>query len=160
MYMRIIENHNPKWTEHHLKHVEKYQKAYGLEISQIDIVKEIQNIDMGHPTKRCSGNMRCFEIYDEHMYIGDITLNKITKDIYEMDIAIFDEYSGQGNAKRAINEFTKVFFLQNTGLSLEAIVRNENPAKEKVQSLLIETGFTFIKELETGKLFSLERKHD
>ncbi|WP_157042283.1 hypothetical protein, partial [Neobacillus jeddahensis] len=49
-----------------------------------------------------------------------------------MDIAIFDDYSGQGNAKRAINEFTKIFFLQNIGLSLEAIVRKENPVKEKV----------------------------
>ncbi len=24
--MRIIENHNLKWTEHYLKHVDKYQK--------------------------------------------------------------------------------------------------------------------------------------
>lgn len=154
--MRVNENHNPKWTERHLKHVDKYQKAYGLEISKRDISKELQNIGMGRPTSRCSDNMRCFELYVEHMHIGDITLHMITKDIFEMDIAIFDDYSGQGNAKRAINEFTKIFFLQDIGLSLEAIVRNENPAKEKVQSLLIETGFTFDKEIETGKLFSIK----
>lgn len=65
-----------------------------------------------------------------------------------MDIAIFGEYSGQGNAKRAINEFTKIFF-QNICVNLEAFVRNENPAKGKIQSLLIQNGFTFVKDFDT-----------
>lgn len=157
--MRIVENNNPKWTENHLIHINKYQIAYGMEINQIDIEKETQNIGMGYPTNRCSGNMRCFEIYVDNVHIGDITLNKITRDTYEMDIAIFDEHSGKGNAKRAINEFSKIFF-QNIGLHLEAIVRNENPAKDKVQSLLIDIGFTFVKNLDTGMLFSLVRNAD
>lgn len=49
------------------KTINKHQEAYGLEMSQRDIEKELQNISMGHPTNRCSSNMRCFEIYVDYV---------------------------------------------------------------------------------------------
>lgn len=141
--MNIIENKNPLWTNQHIQHLMKYKENYGLNITDKAFLDELSNIERGKASKRCSEEQKCFEIYIEDEYIGDITINKICNEHNELDILIFDEYSDKGYAKEAINRFEKIYF-DEIGIILDVIIKKNNPNKNKVKYILEVNNFKFV----------------
>lgn len=133
--MKLILNENPLWSKKHLEFFRKYQKSYGMVMTDGLFEKELNNITNDGPTERCSDDQHCYEIHDNELYVGDIIIN----DDNEIDILIFDEYSGNGYAYSAIKLFVEDYY--NGETCPEAVVRGENCEKEKVKRVLNKLGF-------------------
>ncbi|MDF2543529.1 MAG: hypothetical protein K0S47_3247 [Herbinix sp.] len=132
--MRLIRNYNPLWSKKHLEFFRKYQKSYGIIMTDAFFNKEFDNITYGKPTERCNADQQCYEIHVNDLYVGDIIIID-----NEIDILIFDEYSGNGYAYSAIKLFVENYYKCKT--SLEAVVRGENCEKDKIKSVLNKLGF-------------------
>ncbi|GAA3647353.1 GNAT family N-acetyltransferase [Asaccharospora irregularis] len=141
--MNIVENKNPLWTNEHIQHLRKYKENYGLYITEQEFSEELSNIEQGKPSKRCVDAQRCFEIYKDEEYIGDITITKIEDKHNELDIVIFDKCANKGYAKEAINKFEKIYF-DEIGTVLDVIIREDNPNKDKVKSILEANDFKLV----------------
>lgn len=88
--------------------------------------------------------MLCFEIFNDDIeYVGDITLTLLDMNEHEIDILIFDEYSGRGYAGRTINMFGELYKRERIGLRLEGVIRAVNPYKEHVEKILNRAQFNF-----------------
>lgn len=140
--LRIDENKNPLFTQKHIEHLKKYKNNYGLNIGAEEFLKEEDNISKGQASKRCGENQRCFEIYDNDDYIGDITITNIKENNDELDLVIFDEYENKGYAKEAIKEFIEIYF-NGIGKILDVIIREDNTNKNKIKHILEYNKFSF-----------------
>lgn len=147
--MKIIENNEAKWTIQHIKHMKKYRKNYGVDITNEDLDKEIENIKSGNASLLCGNyDMRCFEVFINNDLVGNITIT-INQSSYELDIVIFDEYSNNGYATEVIRIFTSTYH-EDLGKVLVASVLKENSNREKVKKILFDSGFEFERETAKG----------
>lgn len=128
------------------------QVAYGIRISECEYLNELKNIEENVPTIRCATSNKCFNIFYETEYIGDIVLARIFEDEWELDIFIFDEHSSKGHTKKAVKNFLECYDLQSKE-KLQAIVRDLNVNKEKVVNILESNGFVKIGRTNDGDLF-------
>ncbi|MPM99147.1 hypothetical protein SDC9_146338 [bioreactor metagenome] len=140
--MKLVQNESPKFTKKHMDFLKKYEKSYGIEISQDYYKKEINNILNGEPSPRCDSDQRCYEIFEGELYLGDIIVNEDN----EIDILIFDEHTGNKYAYRAIKLFLEEHYVR--GVCFEAVVRGKNNDKEKIKKVLTKAGF---RNVETSK---------
>lgn len=155
--MNIVENRNPLWTNEHIQHLRKYKSNYGLHITEQEFLDELSNIEQGKPSKRCGDAQRCFEIYKDEEYIGDVTITKIKDKHNELDIAIFDKCANKGYAKEAINKFEKIYF-DEIGIVLDVIIREDNPNKNKVKYIVEANNFKFVGYNDYGDLIFSKSK--
>lgn len=130
--MELKLNKQARWSKKHLDFLIKHKDAYGIDISEDSYNNEISNINRGQATLRCRENQKCYEIYNEEAYIGDIVLEEDN----EISIIIFDEYSGKGHAYNAISLLIKEEKINY----LEAVVRPSNQNKN-IKKLLSKLGF-------------------
>jgi hypothetical protein len=133
--MKLIQNENPLWSKKHLDFFKEYEQSYGINISEDDYQAELNNIVNGRPSQRCFLDQKCYGIYENEHYLGDIIINEDN----EIDIFIFDEYSGNGYAYGALKLFLEEY--QIIGACVEAIIRGKNDDKEKIKSVLKKLGF-------------------
>lgn len=150
--IQIVEERDPRWTLRHLEHLKKNQLAYGIKISENLYFEVFKNIEEGIPTERCETSSKCFNIFYKTEYIGDIVLAKTFEDDRELDIFVFDEYSGKGYTKKAVKKFLECYDLQSDK-KLQAIVRDSNNHKPKVVNILESNGFVKISRTDDGDLF-------
>lgn len=130
--MELKLNKQARWSKKHLDFLIMHKDAYGIDISEDNYNNEISNINRGQATLRCGENQKCYEIYDEEVYIGDIVLEEDN----EISIIIFDEFSGKGHAYNAISLLIKEEKINY----LEAVVRHSNQ-NENIKKLLSKLGF-------------------
>ncbi|MBU3204707.1 GNAT family N-acetyltransferase [Clostridium algidicarnis] len=130
--MELKLNKQARWSQKHLDFLIMHREAYGVDISEEAYNKEISNINRGEATLRCTKNQKCYEIYNEEVYIGDIVLEEDN----EISIIIFDEYSGKGHAYNAIT----LLIEEKKKNYLEAVVRPSNQNKN-IKKLLSKLGF-------------------
>lgn len=167
--VRFVENQNPLYTHRHLDHIETYRAAYGSEYFSDDLISyQRAKVDEGRPNPRISPGAVLYEIYVGEHYVGDIVLVRNQMPAadgglevrYEIDLAIFQEFAGQGYGKLALREFLPFFTEQYEGL-LEAIILNENPDRDKVDKLFTGAGFTYLEDLPgaTGRVYVYGREH-
>lgn len=160
MSINICEIENLYWSEDLLIHLVRYgKKCYDLDISMDQFRKEATLIKNGTPNllDSKSNSHRIYEIIldAECSLIGTITLNKIRNKVWELDVAMFDKYSQNGYAKKAIQLIIPK--LRQEGIdSLEAIVRKKNPFFEKIITLLINLGFMKIEDNIPNVLLSIK----
>lgn len=150
--IQIVEERDPRWTLRHLEQLKKNQLAYGIEINENQYLEELKNIEEGIPTRRCVTPNKCFNIFYETEYIGDIILVETSEDGRELDIFVFDKYSGKGHTKKAVKKFLECYDLQSEE-KLQAIVRDLNINKPKVVNILESNGFVKINRTADGDLF-------
>jgi len=138
--MRLVLNENPKWTETHLDFFIRHEMSFGLYISEADYQEQLNCIESGNPQLRCGSNQKCYEIFQEvgEAYLGDIIVDEQN----ETSIYIFDEYAGNSYASQALNDFVQEF--RNSYPWFEAVVREENPEKEKIKKVLLNAGFNLM----------------
>jgi len=135
MCMKLILNGDPRWTDRHLEFIKRYIRSYGGSIDESWYDSESHKILNGNPSSRCESNQLCYGIYDEDDYLGDLIID----DENEIDITIFDEFSGKNYAYKAIDIFIKEIYKELE--DLEAVIRKENPYKCKIQKILKNVGF-------------------
>lgn len=133
--MELILNENPLWTRGHIEFFRKYEKSYGMCMPDTLYKQELSNIINGNPTRRCSSDRKCYEIFVDESYVGDIIIDEYN----EIDILIFDKYAGKGYAQRAIKLFLDDYY--NGEARVEAVVRGENEEKDKIKRVLNKLGF-------------------
>lgn len=158
--MKIIKNDKPLWTREHLAHYQKYRDVYGLELTNAEIEQEIRLLDCGSPGRRYSPETFCFDIYTAAGELaGDITLTPVDRgnDSYEVNIVIFDQYSGRGYAQEAVAELIALAQSSYNIQSIEAVVKSTNPEMNAARRILEKQGFVYKLTLPGGGLlFSLE----
>ncbi|MCC0642587.1 MULTISPECIES: N-acetyltransferase [unclassified Clostridioides] len=177
--MELILNEYPRFTKKHLDFLKKYEDSYGLIINQEEYRRELENINNGNPSPRNNNCSKCYEIYDDNAYIGDIIVHE-RYDVYkngifvdnifgneekeeydnekytfnkknEIDIAIFDDYKEQGYAYNAIKMLLDEYGKDE--LCFQALIREENKQKERVERILNKVGFKYkTYTLPNGKL--------
>lgn len=138
--LELRKNANPLWTERHLENVLLFNEAYGLNITDEEIKDQRVKILNGTNDRRVCEGMICYEIYDENIYIGDITVNLLYENP-EVDIIIFNEHGGKGYAKKAIQRF--IDFEGREFDIIECTVRHNNPNLSKVRSIIEKLGFKY-----------------
>lgn len=132
--IKINFNGRPKLTRKHLDFLIKYKDAYCVSISEekydelICKMKEDKDID------RYDENQKCYEIFDENLYIGDILFYD-----NEISILIFDEYANKDYEFKAIKLFLEKYYLDIQ--CFKVVIRKGNGNIEIVEKLLLKLGF-------------------
>lgn len=140
MCIELRKNINPLWSEKHLENVKLFKEAYGLNFTDEEINDQRIKIRNGTSDRRVGEDMECYEIYDDNIYIGDITVN-LYYEKPEIDIIIFTEHGVKGYAKKAIQRF--IDFEGRDFDIIECTVRHENPNLSKVKNIIEELGFKY-----------------
>lgn len=144
MNLKIIENEKPLWTLKYLEEVCKHTKSFGNDI--LLGANEIKNnINKGSPDIRIDIlDSRCFEIYEDDNFIGDIVLvkdrNNSGEFFYDISILIFSEYQFNGYGYKALSLFVEDEYLDE--LPIEAFIRKENPFFNVIKNILLKVGFS------------------
>lgn len=138
--LELRKNVNPLWTEKHLESIQLFKEAYGLNFTNKQINDQRIKIRNATSDRRVSDGMICYEIYDDNIYIGDITVTLIEKKP-EIDIMIFLEHGGKGYAKKALQRY--IDFEGREFDVIECTVRHKNPNLLKVKNIIEEVGFKY-----------------
>lgn len=149
---------NPLWTEKHLENVRlsSFKEAYGFEFTEEQINEQRTKIRNGSSERRISEDMECYEIWDDNIYIGDISVNlSFENPEPEIDIIIFAEYVGRGYAKKAIERF--IDFEGKDFNIIRCTVRHENPNLSKVENIIENLGFKYSHSSEDVKVYTFFR---
>lgn len=148
--MYIVKIEKPLWTWQHLEHYLKYQDVYGFELTALEIERERDMLKCGLPGRRYAPEVECYDIYAETGELaGDIILTQSDL-VPEVSIVVFDQFSGQGFAKRALRALIDLITCRFK--KIEAVVKSDNPAICKARYILEGVGFTFECNLPGGGL--------
>ncbi|MPL97829.1 hypothetical protein SDC9_44024 [bioreactor metagenome] len=143
--MEIRINDEPYWTTRDIEHSRKYREYYGLKITDMEYEKELQNIQVGKPSLKKSDYVEYFDIYQDDEYIGNIEMTRIEdlgEPFWEIGVAIFDQFSNKNYARKALKQFFDENKWRYKNERIEAIVRVQNPEKERIKAVLVSSGFS------------------
>ncbi|ABS42022.1 GNAT family N-acetyltransferase [Clostridium botulinum] len=144
--MKLILNERPKLTKKHLNFAIAHKNAYGVSISDEEYDELLCNIAEDKFIDRYDRSQKCYEIYDNDVYIGDILFCHYDN---EISISIFDEYANKGYAYRAIKLFLEKYYLDIHWF--EAVIKEKNKNMEIVEKLLLKLGFEMQYTSSTGE---------
>lgn len=134
---------SPKWTLKHLEFMKQHsEECYGLKFDKNWYLEQKNKINLGNPDSRIEDGQVLYEIYDDINHIGDITIS-IDLKIKELSISIFDEYSGKGYAKKAIEIYINLFHDNKYNLRGRILLSNRNIVK--MQKIFSDLNFEKIK---------------
>ena len=155
--IQLFLNDNPLWTNRHIDNYLIHIDAFGELFNKKQIIEERQKIANSCSNKRVDYPNKCFEIYIDDKHIGDINLHYV-KEQPEMTFLIFDEFSNNGYAKRAIKKYLENG--NNTDNCIECLVRHENKDYAKVVHILTSLNFHLVGKFEDSDLFSFTKADD
>jgi len=142
----IKEKNDARWTKEIIDHSRKYGvNEYALSDNQQELNglldEQMDKIDKGNPDNLIDEKRKFFEILlDNKIVVGNIIIFEIDKKTCELEIAIFDKYSGKGYAKQATQQIIDWFKISEYD-DLEIIVRLKNLNRGKIIKLLQSLGF-------------------
>lgn len=141
MDLQIIENNDAVYTKEHIEHLREYgQKAYGLNVKEDWLKKQMEKIRNGCPDKRIDPSyMRCFEIFYNKQPVGDITICIHEFDDPEISIVVFKKFSGNKIAQNAIKKLLNEIIPRDYN-KIGAVVRKENN-ESSINTVLKKCGF-------------------
>lgn len=152
--LELRENINPLWTEKHLDNIQLFNESYGLKFKDEDIHQQRMKIINGNGERRIFESMICYEIYSDNLYIGDLNV-ELYYEKPEINIIIFNEYSGNSYAKKAIRKF--IDFEGREFNEIECTVRHKNPNLSKVKNIIKDLGFKYIDSSSDVEIYRFTR---
>ncbi len=143
-------NPNPTVTLEEVEHLKKYGwKAYGYECTGEYALEQEFNRELGKIEKKISQgsapNIYSDEVvfYDlmlDSQHVGYIALIPVGQYSADMTLAVFDEYSGRGVARKAL-ELLLEEVMPVSWNEITATIRMKNPNRKVMIHLLETTGF-------------------
>ncbi|UZP04735.1 GNAT family N-acetyltransferase [Clostridium botulinum] len=152
--LELRKNTNPLWAEIHLENIQLFEDAYGVKFTKEEIDDQRMKIGNGTSDRRVVEEGECYEVYDDSIYVGDITVD-LSDENPEIDIIIFAQHGGMGYAKKAIQRFIE---FEGRGFEkIECTVRYKNPNLLKVENIIKELGFQYIDSSKEVKIYRYDR---